>query len=77
MSVVIEAVFSRITKDILLLDDMAAEETLQVHLMKLLACSWLETLVLANMFKNFPASKANSLASGEPFFFIGVLECYY
>lgn len=31
MSVVLEAVFSRIAKDILLLDDMAAEETLQVH----------------------------------------------
>lgn len=44
---VLEAVFSRITKDMLLLDDMAAEETLQVHLMKLLACIiWLETLVL-------------------------------
>lgn len=37
---VMEAGLSRITKDILLLDDMAAEETLQVHLMKLLACSW-------------------------------------
>lgn len=47
MSMVLEAVFSRITKDILLLDDMATEETLQVHLMILLACSWLETLVLS------------------------------
>lgn len=31
MSMVLEAVFSRITKDILLLDDMAAEETLQLQ----------------------------------------------
>lgn len=30
MCMVLESVFSRITRDILLLDDMAAEETLQV-----------------------------------------------
>lgn len=30
MCVVLESVFSRITSDILLIDDMAAEETLQV-----------------------------------------------
>lgn len=47
MSMVLEAVFSRITKDILLLDDMAAEETLQVHLMKLLACIWLDIFILS------------------------------
>lgn len=31
MCMVLEVVFSRISKDILLLDDMAAEETLQVE----------------------------------------------
>ncbi|XP_077210983.1 centromere/kinetochore protein, putative (ZW10) isoform X2 [Tasmannia lanceolata] len=31
MSIVLEAIFSRITRDILLLDDMAAEETLQLQ----------------------------------------------
>ena len=31
MSMVLESVFSRMTKDILLLDDLAAEETLQVQ----------------------------------------------
>lgn len=31
MCTVLESVFSRITRDILLLDDMAAEETLQVE----------------------------------------------
>jgi len=31
LCMVLESVFSRVTKDILLLDDMAAEETLQVR----------------------------------------------
>jgi len=30
MYILLDSVFSRITKDLLLLDDMAAEETLQV-----------------------------------------------
>lgn len=30
MCTILESIFSRITRDILLLDDMAAEETLQV-----------------------------------------------
>lgn len=45
---VLEAVFSRTTKDILLLDDMAAEETLQVRPMKFLSFSWLEIECLAD-----------------------------
>lgn len=32
MCTVIESVFSRISRDILILDDMAAEETLEVQL---------------------------------------------
>lgn len=31
MALILEAVFSRLAKEILLIDDMAAEETLQVH----------------------------------------------
>lgn len=34
MCMVLESVLSRMTKDILLLDDIAAEETLQVQSMK-------------------------------------------
>ncbi|XP_015881422.3 centromere/kinetochore protein zw10 homolog isoform X2 [Ziziphus jujuba] len=48
MCTIIESVFSRITKDILLLDDMAAEETLQlqrlIHLMLESLSSLLESL---------------------------------
>lgn len=42
MCTVLESVFSRITRDILLLDDMAAEETLQVYfLLSILVCNFL------------------------------------
>ncbi|KAH9793479.1 Centromere/kinetochore protein zw10-like [Citrus sinensis] len=52
MCTVLESVFSRITRDILLLDDMAAEETLQlqrlIHLMLENLSSLLESLAAVN-----------------------------
>ncbi|CAK9134758.1 unnamed protein product [Ilex paraguariensis] len=52
MCMALEAVFSRMTKDILLLDDMAAEETLQlqrlIHLMLESLASLLESLIAIN-----------------------------
>ncbi|KAL5794195.1 hypothetical protein ACOSP7_002789 [Xanthoceras sorbifolium] len=52
MCMVLESVFSRVTRDILLLDDMAAEETLQlqrlIHLMLENASSLLESLTAVN-----------------------------
>ncbi|XP_059661937.1 centromere/kinetochore protein zw10 homolog [Cornus florida] len=52
MCIVLESVFSRMTKDILLLDDMAAEETLQlqrlIHLMLENQSSLLDSLVAIN-----------------------------
>ncbi|XP_034702414.1 centromere/kinetochore protein zw10 homolog [Vitis riparia] len=52
MSMVLESVFSRMTKDILLLDDLAAEETLQlqrlIHLMLESLSSLLESLIVVD-----------------------------
>lgn len=52
MCTVLESIFSRITRDILLLDDMAAEETLQlqrlIHLMLENLSSLLESLAAVN-----------------------------
>ncbi|RXH90042.1 hypothetical protein DVH24_032399 [Malus domestica] len=54
--VVLESVFSRVTKDILLLDDMAAEETLQlqslIHLMLESLISLLESLAAIQVEKS-------------------------
>lgn len=44
MIVILKAVFLRIAKEILLLDDMAAEETLQVQ--KIIACGNISCQVL-------------------------------
>lgn len=76
MSMVLESVFSRMTKDILLLDDLAAEETLQVHL-----CIPLKTFItfkclcykLPNLMS--PATKVDPFDAGKSVFFIGVLDC--
>lgn len=38
MTMILEVVFSRIAKEILLLDDMAAEETLQVQHTRSITC---------------------------------------
>ncbi|XP_022758980.1 centromere/kinetochore protein zw10 homolog isoform X2 [Durio zibethinus] len=52
MCMVLESVFARITKDILLLDDLAAEETLQlqrlIHLMMDNLSSLLKSLIVVN-----------------------------
>ncbi|TQE07734.1 hypothetical protein C1H46_006667 [Malus baccata] len=56
MCVILESVFSRVTKDILLLDDMAAEETLQlqslIHLMLESLLSLLESLAALQVEKS-------------------------
>lgn len=74
---VIDSIFSRITRDILLLDDMAAEETLEVQTFSLshyivnilmLVGSYLTCIMSL-------ASKTDSFDAGKPIFFIGVSRC--
>ncbi|KAL2237176.1 UNVERIFIED_CONTAM: Centromere/kinetochore protein zw10 [Sesamum indicum] len=61
MAMILEAVFSRITKEILLLDDMAAEETLQlqrlIHLLFEHLSSLLEPLLAVRMTKSQESQK--------------------
>lgn len=65
MSMVLEAVFSRITKDILLLDDMAAEETLQlqrlIHLLLESLSSLLESLNAITDTRKLPEGSVQSI----------------
>lgn len=65
MCMVLESVFSRITRDILLIDDMAAEETLQlqrlIQLMLENLSSLLESLVVRRQTENSPESTAQTL----------------
>lgn len=68
-------------RDILLLDDMAAEETLQVWSIGL----WLQVFVAYKalclediwFIYNSPASKTHPSDVGKPNFFDGVLDCYH
>lgn len=65
MCVVLESVFSRITSDILLIDDMAAEETLQlqrlIQLMLESSSSLLESLAVHHRMDNATESTAKTL----------------
>ncbi|XP_024030409.1 centromere/kinetochore protein zw10 homolog [Morus notabilis] len=65
MCMVLESVFSRITRDILLIDDMAAEETLQlqrlIQLMLENLSSLLESLAVHRQTENSPESTAQTL----------------
>ncbi|XP_062107314.1 centromere/kinetochore protein zw10 homolog isoform X2 [Humulus lupulus] len=65
MSMVLESVFSRITRDILLIDDMAAEETLQlqrlIHLMLENLSSLLESLANVHQTENLQESMTQTL----------------
>lgn len=65
MCVVLESVFSRITSDILLIDDMAAEETLQlrrlIQLMLESSSSLLESLAVHHQMDNATESTAKTL----------------
>ncbi|KAL8131166.1 hypothetical protein AgCh_007189 [Apium graveolens] len=65
MSMVLEAVFSRITKDMLLLDDMAAEETLQlqrlIHLLLESLSSLLESLNAITDMRKLPEGSVQSI----------------
>lgn len=65
---VLESVFSRITRDVLLLDDMAADETLQVVYQSsslgsvTFTCMCRSYLIL---YSNVPASKTDSSDVGK------------
>ncbi|KAF4396378.1 hypothetical protein G4B88_019178 [Cannabis sativa] len=65
MSMVLESVFSRITRDILLIDDMAAEETLQlqrlIHLMLENLSSLLASLAAINQTENLQECMTQTL----------------
>lgn len=74
MSTVLESVLSRMTKDILLLDDLAAEETLQVQLQVFILKT---TITFEFLCHNYlilcpPATKADPFDAGKYVFFIGV-----
>lgn len=73
MCTVLESVFCRMTKDILLLDDMAAEETIQVNFINLI---WIFFFVwrkldlkLTHISYALTASKTDSFDAGKPIFF--------
>ena len=77
MCVVLDSVFSRITRDILLIDDMAAEETVQVDVN--ISHSISKHSTLGNLIDLMPsfffiaiASKTNPADVGEPIFSLGI-----
>lgn len=78
MGAVLQSVLSRIARDILFLDDMAAEETLQVIFVFLSFISSASNVFFTELHlthEHNSAPKADSLDAGGSFSFAGILKC--